>query len=223
MNQVNVIATDVTPSGTSSNNSLPTRMSRTTHLDRSPEMIIRAKPAGISRFPAQPSHGDSTGRLFLLVDAAAQRLQTADPVAAAKYTAAGVIDDPQREQEVINGVMSAAVTKKVDAEYVRVIFDNQMDATKAIEYTRFADWKLNPASAPTTAPDLSALRATIDRLDAIIVEEIAAQWDLLNTSSCSMNLDKARTAVIAARQLDDLYQRALIYATHSYCQAQQGI
>ena len=166
---------------------------------------------------AQPSQADSSSPLFALVDAAAQRLQTADPVAAAKFKTGGPVDDPQREQQVIDNVTSAVAAKHIDAEYVKSIFRDQMDATNAIEHARFAVWRLNPGIAPVAAPDLASLRTTIDRLNQIMVDEIAAQWDSLNSPSCDTDRADARRAVLAARQLDDLYQQALTYATRSYC------
>jgi chorismate mutase len=166
---------------------------------------------------ASPTHADSPSPLFALVDAAAQRLQTAEPVAAVKYKTGGAVDDPQREQQVIDSVTAAAAARHIDAGYVRDIFRNQMDATNAIEHARFADWKLDPGSAPAAAPDLSASRATIDQLNRAMINEIAAQWELLHSPGCGADLENAKNAVIATRQLDDLYQRALTYATHSYC------
>jgi chorismate mutase len=164
-----------------------------------------------------PSQADSPSPLFALVDAAAQRLQTAEPVAAVKYRTGGAVDDPQREQQVIDSVTAAAAARHIDTGYVRDIFRNQMDATNAIEHARFADWKLDPSAAPAAAPDLSASRATIDQLNRAMINEIAAQWDSLHSPSCGVDLENAKIAVIATRQLDDLYQRALTYATHSYC------
>jgi chorismate mutase len=166
---------------------------------------------------APPSHADSPSPLFGLVDAAAQRLQTADPVAAVKYKTGGAVDDPQREQQVIDSVKAAAAAKQIDPGYVENVFRNQIDATNAIEHARFSDWKLDPGSVPAAAPDLSSSRATIDRLNQTMVDEIAAHWDSLHSPSCDSDLDSARRAVISSRQFDDLYQRALTYATHSFC------
>jgi chorismate mutase len=184
---------------------------------RTPALAITTWISTVVLGMAQPSQADSSGPLFALVEAAAQRLQTADSVAAAKFKAGGPVDDPQREQQVIDNVATLAAAKHIDAEYVKGIFRDQMDATTAIEHARFADWRLNPGIAPVAAPDLASLRATIDRLNQIMVDEIAAQWDSLNSPSCDADVDNARHAVLAARQLDDLYQQALTYATRSYC------
>ncbi len=164
-----------------------------------------------------PSHADGPTPLFALVDAAAQRLQTASAVAASKWTTGGSIEDPAREQQVIDAVTAAAGERGVDPGYVERAFRNQIDATVAVQYDRFSDWKLDPAGAPTTAPNLSASRAAIDTLDRTMVSEIAGQWDSLHSPLCVGDLEAARGAVIVARNLDDVYQRALTFATRSYC------
>jgi len=165
----------------------------------------------------QPSQTDCLSPLFALVDAAAARLQTADAVAAAKYKSGSPIDDPQREQQVIDTMASAAAAKNIDVEYIKSIFHDQMDATNAIEHARFAYWKLNRGTAPAPDSDLPALRVTIDRLNRIMIAEIGIQWDALRSPSGASYLDNARNAVVEARRLDALYERALVFATHSYC------
>ncbi len=160
---------------------------------------------------------DDASPLHQLLDAAAERLQTADPIAATKFSSGAALDDPLREQQVLDAVTTAADDKGVDADYAKVVFRHQIDATSAVEHARFADWKLNPGVVPDPGSDLATLRATIDRLNQTMVDEIADHWDLLNSASCADERDAARTAVIAARHFDALYQRALAYATSSYC------
>jgi chorismate mutase len=166
---------------------------------------------------APRAHADTPSPLTALVDAAAQRLQTADPVAANKYKTGGAVDDPAREQQVIDTVTAAANAKHIDAGYVRDVFRNQIDATDSLEHSHFAQWKIDPASAPATAPELSASRDLIDKLNETMVNEIAAQWGPLHAPTCNTDLENAKNNVVRARQLDPLYQQALNYATHMYC------
>ena len=166
-----------------------------------------------------PARGDDANPLFDLVDAAAQRLQTADPVAATKWIthAGSSIEDPPRVEQVLTAVASDATRSGVDAGYVTRIFTDQIDATTGIEYTRFGQWKLDPGSAPGVAPDLAASRGTIDRLNTEMVDQIALQWPVLHSPDCNRALDDAKIAVAAARTLDPLYRQALDFSTHSYC------
>lgn len=155
-----------------------------------------------------------------LIDAAAQRLQTAEPVAAFKWNTHGAIEDPARVQQELTKLRTAATletAEHVDPEYVARIFGDQINATEAIEYSRFADWKLNQASAPAAAPDLSSSRSAIDALNQTMLTQIVGNWDLLHSPACAARLDEARNDVTQARQLDSLYQQALALATRSYC------
>ncbi|MDV3126638.1 chorismate mutase [Mycobacterium sp. 21AC1] len=160
------------------------------------------------------AHADDGNPLLPLVDAAAQRLQTADPVAAYKFRTGGAIDDPPREQQVIDAVTADATAKGVDPAYVRDVFRNQIDATVSVEHSRFAQWKLDPAAVPSTTPDLAASRTTIDGLNHTMVNEIADQWSTLHSPACPAELTDAVDTVVRERNADPA---ALGYATHAYC------
>ncbi len=167
--------------------------------------------------PPAPARGDDANPLFALVDAATQRLQTAEPVAATKWSTGGSIEDPARVEQVLAAVSAHATARGADAGYVRQLFSDQIAATEAIEYTRFAQWKLDPNSAPGVAPDLAASRATIDRLNTEMVDQVVLHLPDLRSPDCTGALDEAKTAVASARALDPLYQQALTFSTRSYC------
>jgi chorismate mutase len=155
--------------------------------------------------------------LYNLVDTVAARLQTAEPVAAFKWLNGGSINDPARVEVVLDTVADAATAQQVDAGYVRLVFQDQIDANEGIQYTRFGQWKLDPAVAPATAADLAASRDAINGFNSTIVNEIALQRDTLLGPNCQAALDSAEQAVITTRALDPMYQLALSTATDSYC------
>jgi chorismate mutase len=191
----------------------------TTNVRRS--SALRAFLAAVLALPAvtlltTPARADAS-TLTELVDAAAQRLQTAEPVAAFKWNSHGAIEDPGRVQDELAKLSTDAAGERIDPTYVTRVFADQINATEGIEYSRFADWKLNPSSAPAGSPDLSASRSTIDGLNQTMLTQIVAHWDLLHSPACAPQLDAARTAVIRAHQLESLYQHALSLATQSYC------
>jgi chorismate mutase len=166
---------------------------------------------------ATPARADATSPLTELVDAAAQRLQIAEPVAAVKWSTHGDIDDPTRVQQELNKLGADATAQRIDPGYVTRIFTDQINATEAIEYARFADWQRNPSDVPAAPPDLSASRSTIDGLNQTMLTQLVRDWDLLHSPACAPQLDVARSDVIQRRQLDNLYQQALSAATESYC------
>jgi chorismate mutase len=191
----------------------------TTNVRRS--SALRAVLAVVLTLPlatllTMPARADASA-LTELVDAAGQRLQIAEPVAAFKWDSHGAIEDPGRVQEELAKLSADAAAEHIDPTYVTPVFGDQINATEAIEYQRFADWKLNPSGAPAGPPDLAASRSAIDGLNQTMLTQIAANWDLLRSPQCPGQLDAARHDVVQARQLDSLYQRALSTATQSYC------
>lgn len=147
----------------------------------------------------------------------AQRLQTADPVAAAKWINGGAITDPARVQQVLAAISSAAGSRGLPTDFVRSVFAEQINANEAIQYGRFAGWKLDPASAPAWAPELGASRDSIDNLNTVIIDEIGQQFPVLRSADCPALLESARSSVADERNFDDLQRRALGTATGSYC------
>ncbi len=163
------------------------------------------------------AHASNTEPLYELIDAATQRLLTADPVAATKWLNGGPITDPVRVQQVLDAVTTEAQIAQLPTEYVTRLFAAQIDATEAIQYSRFSWWKFDPGAAPSAAPDLSASRALIDGLNRRMVGEIAEQWPVLRSPDCPLRLAAAKTVVADERRLDPLYRQALDTATRSYC------
>jgi chorismate mutase len=163
------------------------------------------------------ANADPASPLYRLVDTAAQRLATADAVAAYKWIDGGPITDPPRANQVLDNVGADAAAHQIDPGYVRTVFENQIGATEAIEYTRFGQWKFDPALAPTAAPDLSESRTAIDGFNKTMVDEMALHWNTLRGPSCAADLNTATIDVVAARELDPLYRQALSSATRSYC------
>ena len=155
--------------------------------------------------------------LVELIDAAAQRLQTADPVAATKWLTGAAITDPARVRQVLETVSTDAETAGVPGDFVTALFIDQINATEAIQYSRFSAWKLDPATAPVSAPDLGASQGLIDGLNGRMVALIAANWPVLGAPDCPILLDAAQNIVTQSRQLDPLFRQALESATRSYC------
>lgn len=180
--------------------------------------LVAGALAGAFAVPAAKARADTADPLTELVDTAVQRLQLAEPVAAYKWNSRGAVEDPARVAQQLALLGDQAAAENIDRDYVTRVFGDQIRATEAIEYSRFASWKLNPGEAPADAPDLTASRAAIDDLSRTMLTALAADWPLLHSPACAALLADARRAVVGDRRLDALYQRALTSATQSYCQ-----
>ena len=84
---------------------------------------------------ATAANADPVGPLYRLVDTAAQRLATADPVAAFKWIDGGPITDTTRANQVLDNVGADATAHGVDPAYVRTIFTDQIAATEGASST----------------------------------------------------------------------------------------
>lgn len=166
---------------------------------------------------APPAGADDASPLSDLVDAAAQRLQVADDVAAVKWRTGGAIEDPARVQQQLSKLADDAVKDGLDPDYVRRVFTDQIGATEAVEHYRFGQWKLNPAAAPATAPDLAASRTRIDGFNHVMLTQIGLHWQQLHSPECVAQRDQATQFVSDARQFDEFYRQALSSAARDYC------
>ncbi|WP_046315306.1 chorismate mutase [Mycobacterium sp. UM_Kg1] len=164
-----------------------------------------------------PAGAQGPSPLAELVDAAAQRLQVADDVAAVKWQTGGAIEDPARVGQQLDKVAADAAGAELEPDYVRRIFADQIAATEAAEHYRFAQWKLDPAAAPAAAPELAASRARIDGFNQAMLAQIGRRWELLHSPACPGELREATRTVSDARQLDEFYRQALLSATKDYC------
>jgi len=155
--------------------------------------------------------------LETLVSLAAERLGNGEAAAASKWGTEVRVDDADRVAEVIAGVRSLAGQHAVAPEFAEQVFLDQIDATESIQFSRFAEWKLDPSAAPIEHPDLTDVRSDIDKLTEAMLVQLGEQHYLLTSADCADARDRALRAVTEHRNLDALYERALTRATASYC------
>ncbi|WP_027507143.1 chorismate mutase [Rhodococcus sp. UNC23MFCrub1.1] len=155
--------------------------------------------------------------LNALVFAAGQRLLIADDAASAKWGTVTPVNDPPREKQVLDTVTRLAAEAGLDQAFVYRVFRDQIDATEAVEYARFAQWKLLPHTAPTVRPDLSTARATIDALNVAMVDQLHRHRHVLTSPGCEALVVAAVADTIGRLALGADYAVALTRATASYC------
>ncbi|MDQ0907278.1 chorismate mutase [Streptomyces canus] len=159
----------------------------------------------------------SLSALHPVVELAAERLATADLVAAAKWGTDSPIDDPAREQQVLDNVAAQAQQLGADPDEIRVIFRDQIEANKIVQRGLFQRWSDHPDEAPTTKPDLSVVRQEINRVTGALVEALATAADDRGAATCRPELLLAALQVRHEDHLDALHTRALARALRSVC------
>lgn len=174
--------------------------------------ILAAAPAAGAQ-----SYAPAPGELRPLVLSIAQRLSTADPVAAAKWGTDRPIDDPARERDVLRSVGEQASGAGLEAGRVEAVFRAQIEANKDVQRGLFGYWQLAPAAAPAVRPDLTTVRSVLDDLNRDIVAEISARRQVLAGPECLPDLVTAAVDVVATERVDALHQVALVRALGAVC------
>ncbi|MFF8971996.1 chorismate mutase [Streptomyces sp. NPDC014995] len=177
-----------------------------------------AATAAPSSSPSPPyASSPSFPSLRPVVALSAERLATADLVAAAKWGTDTPIDDPARERQVLDTVAAQAERAGADPDEVRRIFRDQIEANKAVQRGLFRRWTTHPDQAPTTRPDLSVVRETINRVTTDLVAALAATTPERTAPACHPRLAVATLQVRHEQHPDALHTRALVRSLASVC------
>ncbi|MGH3841653.1 MAG: chorismate mutase [Pseudonocardiaceae bacterium] len=169
---------------------------------------------------ATPPTGGGPGpgeALLALTDVAAQRVQLADTVAAAKWGTDAPINDPAREQVVLDAVAAKSSQLGIDPVVARAVFTDQIEANKAVQYGLYSRWRAHPDQAPTTRPELGQVRPILDRITDQLLAELKTTAQIRTAPSCAGQLTATRQRVEHTRHLDPLHEDALTRALSSLC------
>ncbi|MFF9483052.1 chorismate mutase [Streptomyces sp. NPDC014733] len=147
----------------------------------------------------------------------AERAALGDLVAAAKWGTGAPIDDPAREQEVLDAVAAQATQLGADPEATRRIFRDQIEASKVVQRGLYRLWTADPARAPRERPDLAVVRTEINRVNVSLVRAVAASSGARSARFCPVVLGAATDGVRYEQRLDALHTRALGRAVRSVC------
>ncbi|WP_344262643.1 chorismate mutase [Actinomadura napierensis] len=165
----------------------------------------------------------SLGRLGQLTDLIIQRLHVSDDVAASKFGTGSPIDDPAREQQVLEQVRSQAGEIGLDPVSATAFFQDQITASKLVQEGLFARWSVHPGEAPSTRPDLGQIRTRLDQLTADLLRELKATVRVRDEpTACAVHLAVAAGSGTVLERLDALHRQALRRAVHSVCAARKN-
>lgn len=141
-------------------------------------------------------------------------MQIADKVAAAKFGTPSPIDDPVREQQILDSVAGLGPDSSVAVRFFR----DQIEANKVVQRGLYARWTEHPGTRPPGRPDLGTeVRPVIDRLNAGLLTELASTRDARARRSCDARLAVTVRLVATRRGLDRLHSGALSESVRSAC------
>ncbi|MGW4529037.1 chorismate mutase [Amycolatopsis sp. NPDC004378] len=183
-------------------------------------MTLTVPAAAAAEVPAALTANGSFGRLGPLTDLVVERLRVGDDVAAAKFGTDSPIDDPAREEQVLNQVRAQAAAIGLDPDAAAAFFRDQITASKVVQRGLFARWTAHPDEAPTTRPDLGRIRTRLDRLTTDLLTRLASTVDIrAERIPCGAQLVLATGSAVVLDRLDALHRQALGTAVHSVCAA----
>ncbi|MEU8888480.1 gamma subclass chorismate mutase AroQ [Streptomyces sp. NPDC048442] len=168
--------------------------------------------------PASTAHASGPlARLGPLADWSAQRLATADLVAAAKYGTGSPLDDPAREKAVLEAVEQQAEETGADPVATVRIFRDQIEANKDVQRALHRRWDAHPAEAPAGSPDLGEVRKEINRINTGLVRGIRDSAQARGAAYCAPVTLVSAARVARARHLDALHTKALARSLRTVC------
>lgn len=181
-------------------------------------LSLTAAPAATGA-PEPAAPAASRARLTSLVDLAAQRLLLADEVAAAKYGTGTPIEDPQREQEVLDTVAELSTASGLDPAVGVRFFRDQIEAGKDVQRGMYARWDEHPELRPGHRPDLGQeVRLQLDRITVEVVRELRTTEPVRSpTTPCRTDLAASALRAVVAHHLDALHGEALGDALGEVC------
>jgi chorismate mutase-like protein len=110
----------------------------------------------------------------------ANRLALMPDVARHKWNQRSAIDDPVREQQIIDGLKREAEAMGVPAKWAERFFRAQIEAAKLIQRDLFARWERDGQGTFADAPDLvSVTRPKLDALTPQLLRELSMAWPAL--------------------------------------------
>lgn len=179
--------------------------------------LVAAQPAIAAPVAADTTTtaGTDAGRLSGVGDLVVSRLALAEPVAESKWLSGKPIADPAREQAVVDAGVARARAEGVDPDLVTRVLRDQIAASKLVQRGLFTRWTHEPWSAPTTAPDLTAVRTQITQIDDDLVDRLAAVAPIAAAPRCAHAVDAERHRVESG--LDSLQRKGLHVAWSSFC------
>ncbi|MFJ4966411.1 chorismate mutase [Streptomyces sp. NPDC088729] len=173
-------------------------------------------PAGTG--PARSSGTAAEQALGTIVRLAAERVMTADTVAAAKWGTTQPIDDPAREKTVLASATARATKLGIDQATVQRIFKDQIAANKDVQRALYAQWQTHPATQPTHRPDLATqVRPVLDRVDSRLLTAVRQAQPLLSRPDCDALLERGKATAVRAMGLDTLHRDGLDQALAHTC------
>lgn len=137
------------------------------------------------------------------------RLDVAAPVARSKWNSHAPIDDPAREQAILDDVGARAQQLGIDAQWARGFFQDQFDAGKIVQRDLHRQWKLEQRPPFANPPDLAReVRPVLDRLTPELLAALARLNDRWCEPDVAGALDELVPQILGADYAPAVQEKA---------------
>lgn len=163
---------------------------------------------------------NTAAQLDTFVELVVQRLALAQDVATAKHASGEPVDDPIREQQILQSAACTLNATRVDYGVGVQFFRDQIEANKMIQCGLLHRWDRHPQEIPASIPNLAAeIRPKLDRITTQIVQQFNCIEEIPRFGSGEITevIDGRLSAMSPERQLPGLYRHAAIFAMRSLC------
>ena len=151
----------------------------------------------------QPAVQD-VGKIDRLLTLIGQRLGYMDDVARNKWTSGAPIEDLPREREIIDSLGRQAPSYGLDAATARDLFRAQIEASKMIQRTRFAEWRAHNQPPFKNLPDLrDTIRPALDALTPELMQSLVDALPVLHSTGGATLVNARAKIIIVVRAADD--------------------
>lgn len=128
-----------------------------------------------------------------------QRLDVAPAVARAKWNSRASIEDPVREQQVIEAVAIQAAAHGIDRAVAERFFRGQIEASKVVQRALHADWTdRRQEPFPTVASLDRDIRPVLDRLTPEMLRSLAAVVPVLRRPDGRVQLARRSQTIVTS-------------------------
>ncbi len=155
-----------------------------------------------------------------LIELVVQRLTLGQDVAAVKYASCQPIDNPIREQEILQSVAHELSRTGLYQKIGRQFFRDQIDANKLIQRGLHHRWYAYPREVPAVHRNLAAeVRPKLDRITTQMMRQFKCMDELphLRLGYVEEFVAKRYFTELSLPQLPRLHWNAAVFALRSLC------
>ncbi|MDR5859397.1 gamma subclass chorismate mutase AroQ [Halomonas eurihalina] len=139
-----------------------------------------------------------------------QRLSIAPDVAMAKWNSEAPINVPEREAQILKQVVEEAQHQGVDHQLARAFFQDQFDASKAVQKQLHQQWQKESQPPFGNPPNLANdIRPQLDTLTPQLIQSLSEFQTFETESAAQQYLEESAARAVANNEYAEALEIAL--------------